>query len=384
MALYLQRTVGNAAFRSLLQRDPTLGWDATPKNKDFNRTRHTDPNRVVKKGGASLRNVLISELKHGLTEKDTSRSGGVAVEDTAGKAVVWMPEVLKPKDSVEVLLHLHGFGSGYRELTKSGSDYGGVLKAGETRDENLYQLPEQLAASMRTPGRQVIAVLPQGRGSGSGEMFGNLASDPSAYVDEVFQALKNQKVISDVPSSYQVVLSGHSGAGPEVLSAAKAFEKKPTSGSDAKNFGGLSEVVMFDAINGTNELSAVENWLTAHIASDMTTLKPQKTHTDDEMKKFYAGRTRFRGYFTHGYKGFYGDDTGLRKWLTNQLGTQGGELDATAQKWLAWQYRVIGPIGPVPTEKDPFGPHEHLLSSQNDSKKAGLLDEVLDTSTGPP
>jgi hypothetical protein len=123
VALYLQRTVGNAAFRSILQRDPPLGWDATPKNKDFKRTHHTDPNRVVKKGGASLRNVPISGLKHGLT----SRSGGAAVEDTAGKAVVWMPEVFKPKNSVEVLLHLHGFGSGYREMTKSGSGYGGVL-----------------------------------------------------------------------------------------------------------------------------------------------------------------------------------------------------------------------------------------------------------------
>jgi Ca2+-transporting ATPase len=70
MALHLQRTVGNTAFRSLLQRDPTLGWDPTPQNKDFKRTKHTDPNRTVQKNGVSLRSVLLNGLKHGLTEKD--------------------------------------------------------------------------------------------------------------------------------------------------------------------------------------------------------------------------------------------------------------------------------------------------------------------------
>src|SRR5215831_1343251 len=57
-ALQLQRTVGNVAFRSLLQRDPTLGWDPTKANKGFKRTRHTSPNRTLEKDGVKLRNVL--------------------------------------------------------------------------------------------------------------------------------------------------------------------------------------------------------------------------------------------------------------------------------------------------------------------------------------
>src|SRR6185312_15128024 len=154
-----------------------------------------------------------------------------------GKAVVWMPDILKPKKPIQVLLHLHGFGSGYRELKKGKSDYAHVLKEGETRDEDLYQLPEQLAAVMKAPDRQVIAVLPQGRGAGSGGMFGDLASNPTAYLDEVFKALKDLKIITDVPSSYHVVLTGHSGAGPEVLSATKKLEKTPTSGSTSTSFG---------------------------------------------------------------------------------------------------------------------------------------------------
>src|SRR5262245_23078583 len=98
MALNLQRTVGNIAFRTLLQRAPTLGWDPTAENKSFKRTHHTDPNRTLKRDGVALRNVLVQGLSHGLTDKDATAAGGAAVEDTAGKAVVWMPEVLKPKD----------------------------------------------------------------------------------------------------------------------------------------------------------------------------------------------------------------------------------------------------------------------------------------------
>lgn len=234
---------------------------------------------------------------------------------------------------------------------------------------------------MKTPDRQVIAVLPQGRGAGSGDMFGDLASNPTAYLDEVFKALKDLKIITEVPASYHVVLTGHSGAGPEVLSATKKLEKTPTSASTSTNFGGLSEFVMFDAINGSYELDAVQNWLKEHIASDVKELKKQKTHSDADMKKFYEARTRFRGYFTHGYAVYYGDKA-LRKWLADQINSQASELDATAQKWLAWQYKVIGPIGEKPTDDDPYGPHEHLLATPNDNK-AGLLAEVLDTSTGP-
>jgi hypothetical protein len=379
-ALHLQRTVGNIAFRQLLQRDPTLGWDLNDKHKDFTRTRHTNPNRTVKQRGMELRNVLLQGLKHGFkgTESGASKkSAGDAVENAAGKAVVWMPSVFKPKDATEVLLHMHGFGSGYRELATGKTDYAEILQAGQTRDEDLYQLPDQLAASMKTPGRQVIAVLPQGRSRGSGSMFGDIASDPTGYLDEVFGALKTQKVITDVPGDYHVVVSGHSGAGPEVMQATAVLEKKGLS------LGGLSEVVLFDAINGDTELEAVKDWLRPHIHADVTELAQKASHTDAEMKTFYAGRPRFRGYFTHGfYATMYGDGSGqLRQWLTNEIQTTGNKLDKTALKWLDWQYKVFGPIGP---DVKGFEPHERLLGSQNDTAKAGLLDEILDLGAGPP
>jgi hypothetical protein len=344
------------------------------------RTRHTNPNRTVKQRGVELRNVLLQGLKHGFTGTESGaakKSAGDSVEDAAGKAVVWMPAVFKPKDATEVLLHLHGFGSGYREMATGKTDYSKILKAGQTRDEDLYQLPDQLAASMKTPGRQVIAVLPQGKSRGSGGMFGDIANDPTGYLDEVFGALKTQKVITAVPADYHVVVSGHSGAGPEVMQATAVLEKKGLS------LGGVSEVVLFDAINGSNELETVKDWLRTHIQSDVGELGRKPTHTEADMKAFYAGKPRFRGYFTHGfYESMYGDDSGqLRQWLTSEISSQGKKLDNTAVKWLDWQYKVFGPIGPA---EQGFGPHEHLLGSQNDTKKAGLLDEILDLGSGPP
>jgi hypothetical protein len=382
-ALHLQRTVGNVAFRQLLQRDPTQGWDLNDEHKKFTRTHHKNPNRTVKQRGMELRNVLLQGLKHGFTGTETGAakgSAGDSVEDAAGKAVVWMPSAFKPKDATEVLLHLHGFGSGYRELEKGKTDYAHVLDSGQTRDEDLYQLPDQLAASMKTPGRQVIAVLPQGRSRGSGSMFGDIASNPTRYLDEVFGALKTQNVIADAPSDYHVVVSGHSGSGPEVMQATAALEKKGLS------LGGLSEVVLFDAINGSNELEAVKDWLRPHIQSDVGELGKQASHTEDEMKTFYSGKPRFRGYFTHGfYESMYGDGSGqLRQWLTSEIQSRGKKLDKTALKWLDWQYKVFGPLGPQPTQADPYGPHEHLLATQNDAAKAGLLDEILDLGAGPP
>src|SRR5689334_23087917 len=83
-ALALQRTVGNTVFRQLLQRDPTPGWDLNKKHTKFKRTRHTDPNRIVKKGKVELRNVLLQGLKHGFQGAETRKavgSAGDAVED---------------------------------------------------------------------------------------------------------------------------------------------------------------------------------------------------------------------------------------------------------------------------------------------------------------
>ena len=90
---------------------------------------HKEPDGTVNKNDISLRKAFING-KHGRTEKDTSSSASAAAEDTAGKAVVWMPEVVKAKALIGVLLHLHDFGVGKREQTKSSGDHAGCPQNG--------------------------------------------------------------------------------------------------------------------------------------------------------------------------------------------------------------------------------------------------------------
>ncbi len=396
--LRLQRMVGNATVLQLLQRTATLGWDPAPGNRTFPRTHHTNANRVVPQGSVKLRNVLLQGLKHGFTDGEPDSSDdkgqsatGSTVETAAGKAVVWLPETFKPNATdkpVEVLLHLHGYGAGYREL-KSGSDYAGTLKPGQTRDEDLYKLPDQLAASMQKGDRQVVAVLPQGRarprvntdGDIEVDMFGDIPSKPDTYLDEVFAALNAQASI-DKPSAYQLVVSGHSGSGRLVMAAANKLESKAKAGVNETAGGSkvtLAEVVLFDAIHG-REINTVKSWLQDHITADLAALKPRGKPDAAQLKSYFATRTRFRGYYSPNYQSTYED---LRKILNDALAPVRGQLGDAAQTWFEWQYRVSGPIG-VKDPTDAFGPHERLLAGRNEAGKAGLVDEMLDLSSQPP
>jgi hypothetical protein len=88
-------------------------------------------------------------------------------ETAIGRAIVLMPDNLDLKQPVEILLHLHGFGIGYRQA-KGG---------GPTRDEAVDLTESQLEASKLN----MIAVLPQG-GYHSG--FDAFSGDP--YLSAVF------------------------------------------------------------------------------------------------------------------------------------------------------------------------------------------------------
>lgn len=395
--MQLQRLVGNASVQRLLQRDAKLGWDPAARHSKFKRTHHTDPNRVVEAGGVKLRNVLLQGLKHGYTEGEPSaedtvgqNARGDTVENAAGKAVVWMPETFNPADAskpVEVLLHLHGYGAGYRELA-SGSDYAENLKPGQTRDEDLYRLPDQVAANMKATSRQVVAVLPQGRARPlvkdkkvEIDMFGDIPSRPGAYLDEVFAALKDKAGI-DKPSAYQLVMSGHSGSGWVVMAAANKLDSTATGGVNETAGGSkvtLAEIVLFDAIQG-KEINTVDTWLKTHIQADVAALTGKSKPDARQLEAYFAKRTRFRGYYSPNYKDTYED---LRKKLATALAPV-ADLGPTAQTYFEWQYMIAGPIGTKGKDDNAFAPHERLLAAKNDAQKAGLIDEMLDITSAPP
>jgi hypothetical protein len=183
-------------------------------------------------------------------------------ESAAGRAIVLVPPIAKWADGVEVLLQFHGHDVGYRERTGT-SRFG--VDPGTVRDVEEDLLPQQLEAAKRS----MIAILPQGtRSSGFG------ITDPAAYVDEVLgltvpilnavdRTLKLKKV-----GVRRIVVSGHSGGGPQTVSAAKALD--PGSNPTQDQWRRSPPILLFDALNGLGEVgvaaSMVERWLDADLA----------------------------------------------------------------------------------------------------------------------
>ena len=58
---------------------------------------------------------------------------------------------------------------------------------------------------------------------------------------------------------------------------------------------GLSEIVLFDAINGPNELRAVKSWVDAEIKKDVKALRGLP---DDKQQTYLQNSMRFRGYYS--------------------------------------------------------------------------------------
>ena len=182
-------------------------------------------------------------------------------ESAAGRAIVLVPPTAKLADGVEVLLQFHGHDVGYRERTGK-SSFG--VDPGAVRDVEEDLLPQQLEAGKRS----MIAILPQGtRSSGFG------ITDPAGYVDEVLgltvpilnavdRSLKLKKV-----GVRRIVVSGHSGGGPQTVSAARALEPaKATQEQWLRS----PPMLLFDALNGLGEVGVaaamVERWLDADLA----------------------------------------------------------------------------------------------------------------------
>src|SRR5262245_20077490 len=143
----------------------------------------------------------------GLTEGNKDDDFGASKESASGRAIVLIPLSVSPSlatnppPAVEVLLHLHGRGIGYRKPS-----------SGPARDEAIDKIEAQLSAS----GRKMIAVLPQGVSMAKEKSaFG---SDPSGfnsntYLDQVFAKLTAMGIWPKAPPIKQVVLSAHSAGG---------------------------------------------------------------------------------------------------------------------------------------------------------------------------
>ena len=272
----VQSTPASTAFRPI-QRD--TGWsDASKQSAETSQPKSdvTAPTGTSWNAGetqiGSIKRKLVEHLKGGYQSKPKERLDrrGSTLESAEGKAVVLIPDDFNPTKPTTVLLHLHGFGAGYRQLehpvelekklqdlkkdetalkndldaaSKAADkaklqvklrrknaeikktekeieeklDYAGVLQPGQVRDVELYQMEQQLDKLHKESGPQIIAVLPQG---GSSSEFGDIADKPTEYLEEVFGKLGEK----DRPTAYSVALSGHSGGGRTAMGIADKLE----------------------------------------------------------------------------------------------------------------------------------------------------------------
>lgn len=288
---------------------PGIGWGDAPAGS---------PNAGETKQGAkgTILRIPLHDLPGGLQDKSST---SMAEEPADKKAIALVPASIANSTAksltVEVLLHLHGYGVGYRtrktQLTnKPNSTEGTPVSGGEVgtaRDISLDHAAEQLEAS----GRPMIGVLPQGDLKSG---FGSLNTDN--YIKMVFDALKAVQKLPSGVNPGSIVLSAHSGGGDRIIGSIlgeKAESKQ------------MAELVLFDAINRedkeVDEVTPLLGWLERRINKDLKSIAPLAT--DAEKAKWLRNNGfRFRAYCSAS-TGYTSRNQSLEKQLKGDGKTKG-------------------------------------------------------------
>ena len=250
--LGLQQSAGNSVVARVVAEGAPARALAR-KGDGWSDARSGGWNEKMRRVGKTER-IPLEGLSGGLADDDKRKSSS---EGAAHKAIAIVPDAVDWSKPVEVLLHFHGFGSGYRESTEKNQE----TPAGAVRDVEESEIEQQLAST----GRSMVAILPQGTGSSSFSV-----ADPATYVGEAFKKMLDHFVLSTVPTPGRIVVSGHSGGGVAATSSAKALQAK--AGADEGQWLAASPLFLFDAINGTGELANVRNLLDGWLAADVKIL----------------------------------------------------------------------------------------------------------------
>lgn len=298
---------------------------------------------LVAVSGGTVRRITVEGLTQGYQRPKKAVPGA----PTPGEAVALIPP-LAASDSgpVEVLVHLHGFGIGYRRQTKQLRETVGnlALSVGEERDVALDKTEAQLVAS----GRRMVGVLPQG-GTHS-EVGSNF--DAKSYAEEVFGKLVALGVWSKAPSISGVVLSGHSGAGGQFAGMLAKQMHKPDY---------LRELILFDAINGSNELDSISHWLVRVLKDDLAQLR--SAGSEAARHQYLTSSFRFRGIHSHSayYSRMYAQlEARLKDWFDHN----DAELQRLGCKAQLWQnYLPIVDTGAGVSHEEVIGKHDRLAEA---------------------
>ena len=365
--LYLQRTAGNTTVAGLVLQATGSGIKAPPKKAPGRASKPaTKPRPAVKPSKASGKTAKPAKAKApaGPSQEELDKQarlgstgalagwasaaeanaterkvrgmwripldgipGGNAdpaarddtTESAADRAIAIVPAFLgRAPKSVEVLLHLHGFGIGYR--TQQGKKPQGKFEwsgagEGQVRDVAVDRMEGQLEES----GRAMVGILPQGNlTSGFGKNF-----DSNAYITAVFDKLVTLKIWDAAPSSSGVVLSGHSGAGSTLASMLAPQLIRKGKDPEAAAPSNLREVVLFDSINSAHELESVTAWVIQSLNADLAAMKSMK---QDGRLTYLETSMRLRGYHTHLYDTRYKAlKTTIDQWFVDNRKALGGK-----------------------------------------------------------
>lgn len=269
----LQRSAGNAfVTRALLAR--VGGWKGV-NSKSPNASERT----VTEKGGGGARRIPIDGIPEGTQDDDATDMTSEEIKDkgletetkikhtvsektressAGGRAIIVIPTGLKldKTTTLEVLVHLHGHTTGYRQ------------SGGTTRDLGVERIEEQIAAAA-AGGRPLIGVLPQGKFHSwfgkSGKSF-----DPSAYLTSVWRILGDLGVWDDKeepPKRGGLILSSHSG-GDNALET--MLDKGAALGSGL--VADLKGLFLLDTMYGPKDATRVIDFVKFRFGRDFATL----------------------------------------------------------------------------------------------------------------
>ena len=385
--LHLQLSAGNEAVSRLLRR-PTVqrrgrrssgaeqlreGGAVTPGKTDVGGWQDADTSgpgwNASGREVGGVRRIPVDNLSGGLT--DTVKRGASAEmtsEAADHRAIAILPKALVPTESVNVLVHLHG----YAEDAES-RPYAGWRqhRGGQVRDVDLDRVEAQLD-SVGQP--QLMAVLPQGgeqsqfggEDGAHGLKFGPYLADVLAHLLQL-HAFKGVKT---APTVNQVIVGAHSGGGH--TTAAFLSGGGQIAGKGNPSQGRLGEVALFEAINGPSELKETWGWVKRELERLLKVLKSDIAPTAKDA--LVRDAPRLRAYSRRG--GGYG---GRHKQLEARIA---GWLEQNASDLGPWRDRVGDLHRVVWTAVG----HEHQVRERLDDALLALGDPARDRKTpiGPP
>jgi hypothetical protein len=268
--------------------------------------------------------IPLEELPDGYAGQDPQPT--ITKESAAKRAIVVVPDnVDLSSGKVEVLLHFHGRNIGYRERA-----------TGRTvRDVEVDQIEQQLAAS----GRNMVAVLPQGRVEGDSRMTKFGIGVPSVYVNSVLALALSHLPAGRQPASGKLeagrlVVSGHSGGGPYAVAYGNFAQNWPS--STVNDWVDAPPVLLFDGINGPGELATLESDLDTWLREDLKWL----SQASDQLGLLGRRGLKFRSTWGTGSDPVYQRmNEALDKWLTNWFSKNSTVSPAVVAAWRD-QYRI--------------------------------------------